>query len=174
MATTFGTRTSARPLVEVYRTARWKNLLLLAFSLMFVAIGPLMLRDAKETSDVIAAWFCMGFFGLGAVVFVLLLMRPMTLTLDPAGFVVEGGLRPGKKVVWTDVSEFFLFKLPKGGKMIGYNYAQGRAPQSVLLKASRFVGADAGLPGMWNISKADLVDRLNDYRQRAQPGSRFA
>ena len=140
----------------------------LAISLGFVAIGLFMIEDAKSTRDVVTAWFCVGLFGLGVVVFIQQLIRPTRLALDAEGFTLSGGLsRSSRQVQWRDIEPFYVYVLPRGGKMIGYVYSPGRKPDTLGRKVSRALGADGALPKSWPGSPEKMVDLLNDYRARA-------
>jgi hypothetical protein len=146
--------------------SRWKIALYLAVSLGFVAIGVLMLGDPEE-----AAWKALlglGFFGLCALIFLWLLIRPQRLLLDGQGFTIGGGLvRSPKLVRWRDIEPFFVYRLPKGGKMVGYNYRPGARSDGMLAQISRRLGADGALPKGWPMSPEALVDDLNAFRARA-------
>jgi hypothetical protein len=61
--------------------------------------------------------------GLGRdrVGFIWLAIRPQRLLLDDDGFTVAGGfVRSPKKVLWRNVEKFFVYRLPKGGKLVAY------------------------------------------------------
>lgn len=143
----------------------WKNGLYLAISLVFVVGGLAMLRDPEAVG---AAWLCLIFFGLGAVVFLWMLVRPQRLILDSQGFTLCGGLvRSPKLVRWRDVEPFFVYRLPRAGKMIGYNYRPGAGPDSMLARINRRLGADCALPKGWPMSPEAMVEQLNACRARA-------
>ncbi len=94
-----------------------------------------------------AGWFILLFFGLSIPVFGWTLIRPQRLTLDEQGFVLSGGMvRSPRQVRWSDVRGFFVYRLPRGGKMIDYNYAEGARPASLLSGVNHHLGADAALP----------------------------
>jgi hypothetical protein len=147
-------------------TSRWKLALYLAGSLAFVAIAlrlpPQPHRDAWKLQ------LGIGFFGLCAVVFAWLLIRPQRLALDAEGFTLLGGfVASPKKVCWRDIDEFFIYRLPRGGKMIGFNYKPGVRPVSPLVRPHRLRGADGALPKGWARSPEEMVAELNAYRRRA-------
>jgi len=147
-------------------TARWKIALYLAGSLAFVAIALLLLEHPDR--DAWKLQFVLGFFGLCAVVFAWLLIRPQRLLLDPEGFTVVGGFaRNPKKVRWRDIDEFFVYRLPRGGKMIGFNYKPGAREVSPIARLNRRLGADGALPKGWAQSPENVATELNEYRVRA-------
>ena len=146
-------------------SSRGKTLLYLATSVVFVAMGVFMLGDPSHTT---MAWLCILFFGLGVAAFVWLLIRPQTLTLDETGFTLGGGMvRSPLTIAWRDVQGFFVYKLPKGGKMIGYNFTPGARKDTAIAKLARGLGADGALPRAWPQSPEKMAETLNAYRARA-------
>jgi hypothetical protein len=154
----------------IITSSRGKTLAYLAVSLIFVAMGAFMLGDPSQAT---MAWLCIVFFGLGVVAFIWLLIRPQTLTLDAEGFTLGGGMvRSPKTIPWRDVQGFFVYKLPKGGKMIGYNFAPGARKDTTIARLARGFGADGALPRAWPQSPEKMAETLNAYRARALAGGR--
>jgi hypothetical protein len=152
-------------------SSRWKTLLYLLVSSAFVAFSIFHLRTSHK--DMVTTWLGLVFFGLGIPVFSWLLIRPQRLLFDAEGFTVAGGMiRTPWKIRWQDVSEFLVIQLPRGGKMVGFNYVPGARKTSALSRVARMSGADGGLPKSWPGSVEDMVDELNDYRIRATGGGR--
>lgn len=143
--------------------SRWKAALYLALSLGFTAGGALMLNDPKESKA--AAMLCLVLFGLGSLVFLMMLIRPQRILLNSEGFELSGGLvRSPKLVRWRDVEPFFVYRLPRAGKMIGYNFRPGVKPDTRLRAIARSLGADAALPKGWPMSPDAMVEHLNTFR----------
>jgi len=136
--------------------------------IVFVAIALLMpeLPRGSQPWRIAATVF----FGVGALVFGFLMLRPQRLILDSDGFTVTGGLVFSPKPIrWSDVDRFFVYRLPKGGKMIGFNYRAGARGTSALLDFNRrSAGADGALPGLWRGGPEKIVEELNDYRERSR------
>jgi hypothetical protein len=152
--------------VTEFSVSRRKTAPYLGGSLAFLAIDLLLLQHPDE--DAWKLQLGLGFFGLCALVFVWLLIRPQRLLLDRQGFTVLGGfIRSPKKIPWRDVEAFFVYRLPKGGKMIGYNYRPGARKDSALARVGRAFGADGALPKGWALSPENMVVELNAYRQQA-------
>jgi len=109
-------------------------------SLAFVAMAALLPSQGGDSDQ----WRLWGgaFFGTCAVVFCWLLIRPQRLDLDPDGFTVSGGLvRSPKKIMWRSIEPFFVYRLPRGGKMIGFNFKpEARADRTLLMKLNRRLG----------------------------------
>jgi len=103
------------------------------------------------------------------LVFCWLLIRPQRLTLNPEGFTVSGGLvRSPKKIAWHSIEPFFVYRLPRGGKMIGFNFQPEGAPdRTLLMKLNGRLGAEGSLPKLWPGSPDQVVEELNAYRKQA-------
>lgn len=142
--------------------SRLKMSLYLAGSLVFVAIGVAMVRDP---STGLKGWLALVFFALCAASFTWMLMRPQVLELDAKGFTVRGGfIRSPKTVLWRDVERFFVYRLPKGGKMIGYTLEPAARKDTAMARMARSFGADGALPKGWPGSAEKMVENLNAYR----------
>ncbi len=149
-------------------SSRLKASLSLLGSLVFVAIGVMMVRDPLVSTK---GWLALVFFGVCAAAFAVLLFRPQVLILDKDGFMISGGfVRSPKKVLWRDVEGFFVYRLPRGGKMIGYNLQPAARKQTALSKIARSFGADGALPKGWPGSAEKMADELNAYRLWALGG----
>lgn len=146
-------------------TSRLKTAVVLAGSLVFVAIAVLLPREAGQSND--WRWWGGSLFGLCSVVFVCLLMRPQRLTLDQKGFTLSGGLaRSPKKVAWEVTKPFFVYQLPRGGKKIAYGLTSD-PNRNLLTRLNRRLGADGLLPGLWPGSLDEVCSELNAYRELA-------
>lgn len=152
--------------VEEIKSSRGKTVFFLLISLAFVAIAVAI--PSEDVAESYKYWLAGAFFGLCSVVFAWLLIRPQRLLLAPTGFTVAGGfVRSPKHVLWRDVNPFFVYRLSRGGKMIGYNFAPGARTDSTLIRVNRLVGAEGALPKGWPGSPELMVERINAYRARA-------
>jgi hypothetical protein len=150
---------------RVVPTSRLKVGAYLAISLLFVSIGALPPGEAGRSVELLAA---LGFFGLCAVVFAWLLLRPHRLVLDAEGFAVTGGFPwARRRVAWRDVARFFPWGSGRGGRMVGYEFVEAARPKTWIVAVNRGLGADATLPGPLRGSIDDLVDELNARRAHA-------
>lgn len=146
-------------------SSRGKALGLLALSLGFVAIALFVPAD---DGDQTWRWLCGGFFGLCAIAFVALIVRPQRVVLDGGGFTVSGGLaRSPRHVAWRDVDRFFAYRLPRGGRMVGYELAVHARPDTYMGDLARRWGADGVLPKTLAESPETIADRFNAYRAAA-------
>ena len=144
--------------------SRAKVLLYFLGTLAFFAVYVL-LPDPDHKLPVWGSWF----FGLGTLVFLVLLIRPRQLTMDGEGFSVSGGLtRKPVNRMWRDVTGFFPLRIRMGSSVVGYNYSPDAAPTARgAWLSKRISGADAGISGLWPCSTRDLADKLNAYRNEA-------
>lgn len=144
--------------------SRIKVLLFLFGALAFVA-AYVFVPDPNDELPIWGGWF----FGLCALVFVVLLIRPRRLTLDGNAFSISGGLA-WKTVAtdWADVTDFFPVSVRLGASLVGFNYTDdAKNKRRGAWVAKRLSGADGGLGGVWPCSTADLAEQLNAYRERA-------
>jgi len=146
--------------------SRRKLLLYLFGSLVFVLGGIFMVQD--PSADAGWAWSSLAFFGLCALVFICLLVRPQFLLLDGEGFTVGGGLVwSPKKILWRDVQGFFVYKPSRRVMMIGFNFEPGVRKHTPLDRFAATFGAEGALPSGWPGRPEKMVEKLNAYRQRA-------
>jgi hypothetical protein len=141
--------------------SRARILLYLAGALAFVA-AYVLLPDPNHRLPVWGGWF----FGLCALVFLALLLRSRTLTLNGEEFSVSGGLaRRTVTTAWEDVTGFFPIRIRLGTNMVGFEYSPNgpNRPKGAWL-ANSLSGADGGISGAWPCS---TTDQLNSYRERA-------
>ena len=158
------------PRHTVIEGSRGKTLLCFVGSLAFTSVGFLTLSDPKTD---VKAWFCILFFGLCTAVFAWLLARPHRLILDERGFTLDGGLRRSPKTTaWSDVEVFLVYRLPKAGKMIGYNFTPAVRKNTMMARMARKFSADGVLPKGWSMSPEEVVETLNAHRARASSRAR--
>ena len=113
-------------------------------------------------------WFVFLFFGLGVLTSVWLCFRPQKLRLDGEGFEISGGLRrSSRKISWSDVPDFRVFRLSRGGKAIAFDFRPEAQHRSLLTSLNRGFGIDGTLPRLWPGRPEDLVEELNYYRTNA-------
>lgn len=122
----------------IFKASLKKALLLFLGCICFVVLGAWMITEKS-----VLGWLCVGFFGLGIPVS-LLMMRPNTtyLRLDQEGFeIVAMSRRSAFK--WTEVEGFHVGKM-HGTKMIGIVFS----PECTKQQAARaFASSIAGIEG---------------------------
>jgi hypothetical protein len=177
-ATTQATQNHTVPLpVETYRQDRMTTVVCLIGCLVFLAIfigikfnpSPMLHEKDPESFKSLLLWLTGPLFAAAALVFSVRLFRPVTLTLDPAGFSVTGGIRRvPKRWLWRDIEPFFLIKLNVFSSMVAFNCRSDHRRielVSGLRNAKR--RADIVLGTGWCLPGDRLLERLEDYRQRA-------
>ena len=112
-------------------------------------------------------WSSVLFFGYCAGGYLWNVIKPGKLRLDAEGFTVDGAFGRKHRRLWHDIDSFFLLPVARESDMVAYNYLTGRAPRSLLVNLHRAFGAVAWVPGLWPLSNREVVDLLNDYRNRA-------
>ncbi len=146
--------------------ARWKIGLYLAGSLALA--GMALVAVLHPDGEAWKAQLGLLFFGLCVAVFSLLMVRPQRLLMDRQGFTVVGGLvLTPKTIAWGDIEPFFVYRMPRGGKMIGYNYRPGVRQETIMTRLGRALAADGSLPKGWPKSQEKMVEELNAYREQA-------
>lgn len=152
---------------RIIESSRSKLLLCLAGSLVF-AVGCLALIMGEDSSTAWRLWPGVIFFGCCALIFLSFLIWPQRLVLDSTGFALEGGFaKSTRKVAWSDIDEFFVWRLPKGGRSVGYRYRSDAENIPKTARLSRAFGADGALPRLWRLRPEELAAELNAYRERA-------
>lgn len=154
---------------EEWVASRGKTLGYLAICAGFVAVALFLPHDGKGEGW---RWLCLLFFGLGCIVLAVTLVRPQRLMLDAEGFTIAGGLaRSSRRRGWCDVERFHLFRLPRGGTMVGYDLADHARRDSYLGDLQRRWAPDGVLPKTLPGSPESIAAALNAYRDRALAGS---
>lgn len=142
--------------------SRLKMSLYLAGSLVFFVIAVWMVTQPSTDWK---GWLALGFVTLCVASFTWMLVRPQVLELDAKGFTLSGGfVRSPKTVLWRDVEKFVVYRLPRGGKMIGYMLEPAARKDTALSRMARGFGADGALPKGWPGSPEKMVEDLNAYR----------
>jgi hypothetical protein len=118
----------------------FKQSLYLLGSLGFVAVGFLLLSEPKfraNTSNVVMAYLCIGFFGLGVVVFLysmardLLLRRPL-LQVDTRGWTYSPALgQRSQHIPWQDVARVALYRQRVRSSRMFYLVLEAHQPDEV-------------------------------------------
>ena len=142
---------------EEFVSTRYKAVIGLFGCLAFVAISAWAWLSGDASWKLQAGGV---FFALCALVFLVMVLRPHRLKLDPQGFTLSGGLmRTARKTGWGDVREFYVRRLGHGSKMAAFTYAE---EASVPFNGA--LGRSGGIPGVWSGGPEEIVWRLNQYR----------
>ena len=124
-----------------------KFLFLLLGSAMFVAVGFWILQDSKARANsinVFIGWAAIVFFGLGVVVFLIMIIRDIVLRravlqIDEQGWSFLAGPFVGTKTVnWQDIAHVAIYRQRLGqGRTMYYLVIHGKVPSKVT-RATRF------------------------------------
>ncbi|MGB8717078.1 MAG: STM3941 family protein [Rhodanobacteraceae bacterium] len=142
--------------------SRIKLMMLLAVSLGFVALGIWIVP-----SDPLVGYLNIGFFGLGAVVFVLQLNpKSSFLTLSEEGFTYSA-MHRRQFVRWQDVDAFKVVRVgPR--RFVGWTCVASHDGQGVVQRANKAIsGVGAALPDTYGMAPHELARLLDEQRQRA-------
>ena len=147
---------------QVLRPSRWRYGRFLLVSLVFVAIGALMIRTGAPMG-----WFVTAVFGLGAMGFsVLMLPGASYLRLDPHGFTICSFYRR-RHIKWSDVAEFGIAAIGHG-VTVGFNYIPGyRRRAAARALAVAISGFEAAVPDSYGMTAKDVAALMIRLRDRA-------
>jgi len=152
----------------------FKQSLYLLISLGFVAAGLLLLRGPKFSADalnVVIAYLCIGFFGLGSVVFLYSMVRDLlgrhpVLQVDAQGWTYNPALGfHSQHVPWQDVGRVALYRQRLKSSRMFYLVLEARHPDELPPSRTRAMTARF-YPSM---SLAVMSVPLNTVLMRASP-----
>ena len=152
----------AEPDAVTFRASRLKGGLLLLGASAFVAIGLLMRHE-----QAFMGWLCVGFFGLGIPVALVLLARPglIYLRLDAEGFEMGSPIKK-YRVRWQDVEGFDLGSI-SGTKLIAIRYRESYLEQRMLRGvAGSLTGMEAAIPNNYDAPQAVVLETLREFHER--------
>jgi hypothetical protein len=92
----------------------------------------------------------------------------MRIELDWEGFTISGGLRwRPQRVAWRNVRGFSVFEVGRFSQMVGFDYEPAACRNSLRIRLGRAVGAEDGLPDVFELTPHHLAHELNEFRRRA-------
>ncbi|MGJ4730792.1 STM3941 family protein [Luteimonas sp. SDU101] len=146
--------------IEVLRPSPVRWLVTAAICAAFVWAG-----SAIMPSHPLLAWACIAFFGLGVLVALAnLLPGASGLVLDAEGFEIVSLYRRSR-IAWADVARFGEVGVGLE-RMVGFDFAEGARSQARMHRINRRVsGFHGALPDRYRLGAAELVQRLEHYRQ---------
>lgn len=152
----------------------FKQSLYLLISLGFVAAGLLLLRSPKYSAgalNVVMAYLCIGFFGLGSVVFLYsmardLLVRHPVLQVDAQGWTYHPALGlHSQHVPWQDVGRVALYRQRVKSSRMFYLVLEARHPDELPPSPARAMAASL-YPSM---ARVVMTVPLNTVLMRMSP-----
>jgi hypothetical protein len=150
------------PGVVALYPSRTKWVLILAGCLVFAVGGFLMIRDQQT-----AGWYVFVFFGLGAIVAVVVMLpSAASLKLDREGFEVTSLFRR-HRTKWKDASEFSTAAIPPSNVVLVV-YDEATVENYKLAQFSKkLTGHNAALGDTFGLAAEDLAELMNRWRGRA-------
>jgi len=145
----------------IFKASRKKALMILAISIGFVVLGVWLAPE-----NPIIGWLCVGFFGLGIPVS-LLMMRPNSayLKLTPEGIEIVAAYRT-TRIKWSEVEGFYVGSI-SGAKIIGVAYSPEYQKQEAgRAVASALSGMEGAIADSYTASIEDVCRTLNDWKAR--------
>ncbi len=144
------------------RTSRWKMILLLITSLLFVA-GGIWIASEQPLVGYSGAVF----FGLGVIVFTIqLLPNSSYLHLTPEGFTFCRLYR-SRTVPWHLARDFAVIRVSRLTPLVAWKYPPDFAAHPKARALSRALcGYDGQLPDTYGMRPQELADLLNSLQHR--------
>jgi hypothetical protein len=145
----------------VIRSARWKDALLMVFSLAAV-LFTIHAAHAGYSRGPIASVLGVALFGLGLPLTMDRLLRPRQMEIAPSGlWLTTKGKRYGWS--WMELQDFRVIAVSTT-KFVGFDFTDVHRGLG---------GAEGALPTGWNMAPAPLAKLLNEARAhwwgRSQP-----
>jgi hypothetical protein len=139
---------------------RLKMALYAALCAAFTFIGALMIRDGVG-----AGWFVGGFFGLGTLIFVAVLMPgAASLRLTRDGFHVRSLWR-GHFTPWSAITGFRVARIARRS-MVAFDFTDPGAHRGAGF-ARALTGVEGALPDSYGMSVERLAALMNAWREQA-------
>jgi uncharacterized membrane protein YhaH (DUF805 family) len=147
----------------VVRGARSQGVWLFVVGAIFVAGGFVILATGKSTGTAILT---IGFFGLIAVLGLVMLVSPARLEIGPSG-ITQKALWRTTALAWGDVHYFRPVQV-MSSRTVGFDYVHGPPPgrERVARMSMAASGAQGALPAGWEVGPNRLADMLNQARNR--------
>ncbi len=151
------------PVVLLPERRRWQ--IILAFNLLFVFAGFLMMLQGQR----LGLYVVIGFALIAFIPAMIALPGAAKLAIDRDGFVATSLYR-GRHTRWSDVSEFQVAQMARGGHRIVVYDDATITDGSHLMAGSRIAGRNAALPDTYGLGAEQLAQVLNHWRTRALEG----
>lgn len=130
----------------------------------------------EDPADLARAVFATAFFGLGALVSLGALVRPLTVTLNETGFTVQPTLGRATRVRWIDLEHIILLEgsvLARRTPSVAWRLADTLPEASPMARLSRDLwGYDASFSGRFELPVRELAGLMEQYRTKASNDSR--
>ena len=141
---------------------------------LFGVTAPPAKRDPLELAKAV---FATAFCGLGVLISVAAFLRPLTVTLDDKGFIIQPPIGRTTRVRWLDLDHVLFVEgsvLEKRAESVAWLYRDPVQAASALAQFNRGVwGIDASMSGRFELPTRDLADLMEQYRMEAQNRARL-
>ena len=136
----------------------------LALALLAASVALAVVGRAAAAEGRVVGWVALGFFGLCALVFAIVLLPGSAyLRLDSRGFTTRNLFRKGR-LRWRDVRNFRPYSVP-GGTFVGFDFTEASGSLG-RVSARKLAGVDGGLPDTYGLEPEELAAVLNAWRDR--------
>lgn len=149
------------------RARRSKGVFFLIASALFAgaSLWTLLDKDLGIWAK-IALWPSVGFFGVGALIQLVITVQGASLRLQPDGFVVRQLWRR-RFTRWSDTGPFTVVAVPPAAtKLVAFDDARAHATKLGTVNHA-LMGHTTGLPDSYGLSHEDLATLMNQWRERA-------
>ena len=140
---------------------------------LFGVTAPPAKRDPLELAKAV---FATAFCGLGVLIGVAAFFRPLTVTLDEKGFIVQPPIGRMTSVRWIDLECVIFLEgsvMSKRAPSVAWRYRNPVLAQAALAQFNRSVwGIDASITGRFTLPTRELVNLMESYRTEAQNKAR--
>lgn len=167
-----------RPMIQQYpepvilNGRRGQSLSLAIVSILIAAVFFTGVLKSSSTGGMILHAVLSFVFGVGAFLMLAATIKPIRLTINTEGLVLENVFH-SSRWVWRDVQNFRAISAVKRGKRsikikqtIGFDdHNPRKAAQADRLR--KLLGVTASIPNHFGVSDAELASALNAWRARA-------
>jgi hypothetical protein len=149
------------PVVVTVSRGRWVRLAIGA--VVLVAMGFYLLSQPGNPG---AAILCIGAFGFGLAVGLVMLISPPRLEVGPSG-VAQTVFWRTRRFAWSEIDNFRTAVIGLNGRVVGFDYLTTSPKGAALRKLNASIAGVQGVfqPG-WEIAPQKLADLLNEARAR--------
>jgi hypothetical protein len=152
------------PVTLLPQRRRWQ--IVLAFNAVFIALGFIMMLQGQR----LGIYVVLAFAAIAFIPAMVALPGAAKLALDRDGFTATSLYR-GKHTRWTDVSEFQIAQMSRGGHRIVVYDDASLTEGSHLMSGSQIAGRNSALPDTYGLTAEELAKVLNHWRMQALEGA---
>ena len=142
--------------------SKTKTILLLIVSLIFTFGGIFLIQKGDNFG-----WVVLSFFGLGTMVFIIMLLPNSTyLKISEEGIETKSLFQKSKILPWNSIEIFGTGYIGLNEK-VTLNFSENHDKQKLGREiASSISGFEGALPNTYGMSASKLAELLNDYKNK--------